>query len=217
MLLQTSWFRWTTSPTFDETYFLSCALQTVNDGRLDPRICSQGVAPLPILSDYLLPLSLTGGENRPSPWVGQPADARLIRGPRFLHSIVVGLPLVFCVSWWLMKRQGLPAAVLGAGLATFSPTIVAHSALATTDGCFALFGFLGLAAIGWYFRQPSPARFVVMMIAVAAAMAAKYSGIFLLPVVAVMFVLRAIAMPREKGRVRRCWCCSSGGDCTCSA
>jgi len=200
MLLQTTWFRRTTSLTFDETYFLSCALQTVHDGRLDPRICSQGVAPLPIMLDYLLPLSLVGGENRPDPWEGQPHDAHLINGPRLANSIMVGLPLVFCVSGWLFKRQGIIAAALGAGLVAFSPTLVAHASLATTDSSFALFGLLGLAAVAWYFRQPSRGRFVVMAVAIAAAMTAKYSGVFLLPVVALMFVFRALGSPREEGR-----------------
>lgn len=195
MLLQTSWFRGTKSITFDETYFLSCGLQTVHDGKLDTRICSEGVAPLPILLDYLLPLSLAGGEDRPSPWEGQLQDARLIVGPRLANSILVGLPLVLLVSWWLFRRHGAIAAALGAGLIAFSPGIVGHASLAATDACFALFGTLALAAIGWYFVQPSLWRFSVMALAIAAGMAAKYSGVFLLPVVAVVFVLRAVACP----------------------
>ncbi len=199
MLLQTTWFRRTTSLTFDETFFLNCGLQTVHDGWLDPRICAEGVAPLPIMLDYLLPLSLTGGENRPDRWKGEPHDGRLIAGPRLANSIVVGLPLVFCVSWWLFKRQGTLAAALGAGLVAFSPTMLAHAAMATTDSCFALFGLLGLAGIAWYFRRPSRGRFVVMTVAIAAAMTAKYSGVFLLPVVAIMFVLRAVAITHGEG------------------
>lgn len=199
MLVQTSWFRHTKSITFDETYFLSCGLQTIHDGRLDSRICSQGVAPLPILLDYLLPLSFVGVEARPTPWEGQAQDARLIYGPRLANSLLVGLPLVFVVSWWLFKRRGVMAGIVGAGLIAFSPSVVAHASLATTDSCFALFGMLALAAISWYFHQPSRWRFVIMAVAIASAMAAKYSGVFLLPVVALMFVFRTGWSMNEDG------------------
>ncbi len=199
LLLQATWFRQTKSITFDETYFLSCALQTVHDGKLDTRICSQGIAPLPILLDYLLPLR-GQGENRPTPWEGRPQDARLIVGPRLMNSILVGLPLLLLVSGWLFLRQGTPAALAGAGLLVFSPSIVAHVSLATTDACFALFALAALAAIAWYFRQPSRGRFILLALAIAAAMAAKYSGVFLLPLAAAMFLLRDVNPPAEESQ-----------------
>ncbi|MDI9442876.1 MAG: hypothetical protein QM844_01755, partial [Planctomycetota bacterium] len=98
LLIQATAFRQNKSITFDETYFLSCALQTVRDGRLDPRIAAEGIAPLPIILSYLAPLSLSGGEDRPEPWWGHVRDARLIAGPRLVNSIVVGLPLLLLVA-----------------------------------------------------------------------------------------------------------------------
>ncbi len=200
MLLQAAWLRHTKSVTYDETFFLSCSLQTLHDGELDKRLCSLGVAPLPILLQYLPPLSLSGGEDRPDTWDGQPNDSRLISGPRLVSSIVVGLPLMLLVACWLYQRQGATAAALGAGLVAFSPSILAHSSLATTDACFALFGMLGLAAIAWYFQQPSRRRLVVMSLAIGAALAAKYSGVFLLPVVAFMYLPRMAALAGDENR-----------------
>ena len=208
VLLQATWFRHTKSITFDETFFLSSALQTIHDGKVDSRIGSAGIAPLPILVDYLVPLSFTGGEIRPNVWDGQPQDSRLIFGPRLANSIVVGLGLVILVSTWLFKRRGVVAAALGAGMIALSPSIVGHVSLAATDAFFALFGTLALAAIAWYFDQPSRWRFTVMAVAIAAALSAKYSGVFLLPVVVVLFLLKRVFPATEEGgpsRGRRLW------------
>lgn len=214
LLIQATAFRQNKSITFDETYFLSCALQTVRDGRLDPRIAAEGIAPLPIMLSYLLPLSFSGGEDRPEPWRGQVQDARLIAGPRLANSIVVGLPLLVLVAGWLYWRKGVSAAAAGAGLIAFCPSLVAHVSLAGTDACFALFGTLALGAIAWHFHRPSPWRFGLMALAIAAGMAAKYSGVFLLPVVAVMYVVHTSGRLADQSRVpwmKRCRRAALGG------
>ncbi|NUQ62827.1 MAG: phospholipid carrier-dependent glycosyltransferase [Pirellulales bacterium] len=197
LLVQTAWFRHTKSITFDETYYLGCSLQTLHDGRLDPRLASQGVAPLPIFLNYLPALSFAKPEDRPIAWQGKLRDPELIRGPRLITSVLAGLPLLLAVSIWLYSRKGAAAAAAGAGLMAFSPSIIAHASLATTDACFALFATLALAAIAWHFRQPSRRRFVVMAAAISLAMAAKYSGVFLLPVVLVMFLVQAFGQLRS--------------------
>ena len=94
LLVETTWFRHGKSVTFDETIYLSGALQTLHDGRLDPRLAAAGVAPLPILLEYLFPLSFAEREQRPSLAEGKLQDARLIDGPRLSNSILVGLPLL---------------------------------------------------------------------------------------------------------------------------
>ena len=208
ILLQATWFRNTKSITFDETYYLSCTLQTVHDGKLDSRIGTAGMAPLPILVDYLLPLSCTGGEVRPGTWDGKPHDPQLIRWPRLVNSLLIGLGLVVLVAVWLFKRCGAMAAMLGAGLTAFSPNMVGHASLAATDAFFAMFGLLALAAIAWYFHQPTRTRFVVMAAAIGAALTAKYSALFLLPVAGVMFISQIVVFPTGEDRppwMRRLW------------
>ncbi len=198
LLIQAAWFRHTKSITFDETLYLGSALETLHDGKLDPRLASLGVAPLPIALNYLPSLSFILPQQRPSLAEGKPEDAHLIHGPRLTNSILMGVPLLLIVSAWLLRRRGVVAAAAGAGLMAFSPSIIAHASLATTDACFALFALLALAAIAWYFSGPSRLRFIMMAAAIAAAMAAKYSGVFLLPVVAILFLLHPDAASRRR-------------------
>lgn len=200
LVLQANWFRQTKSITYDESFYLSCALRTLQSGRLDPRLASNGVAPLPVMLAHLAPLSL-GQREREEPDLSRRIfqSARLIGGPRLATAILIGLPLVLTVAVWLYRRKGILAAATGAGLVAFSPSIIAHASLAATDACFALFVLLALAAIAWYFSRPSWLRFLVMAAGIAAAMAAKYSGVFLLPVAAILFVLHTFR-PAEENR-----------------
>ncbi|MBP85450.1 MAG: hypothetical protein CMJ64_01845 [Planctomycetaceae bacterium] len=48
LLCHTTLARRSTSITFDETFYLSCALQTVHDGWLDKRLSENGVGALPV-------------------------------------------------------------------------------------------------------------------------------------------------------------------------
>lgn len=180
-LWQTSLVRKTQSPTYDETYYLNCGLQSIHDGRLDPRICAEGIAPLPLMVTYLPPLASTGGEARPMPWVGQFKDPEYLSGPRILNSILFGLPLLIVCFFWLKKRQGLVAAMTGATLVSLSPLIVAHSSLATMDLGFAFAGLVALLAIGWAIQQPNFKRLALAATATAVALSSKYSAVFLLP------------------------------------
>lgn len=184
------WSIRTTSVTLDETYYLGCGLQTIHDHRLDPRLARHGVAPLPILFEYLPPLSTEPRQERSSLWSGKMEDPGLIPGPRYLTALLAGAPLVALVSWWLYRRRGLAAAFTGAALTALSPSILAHCAVATTDAAFALFTLLALAAVAAFFKQPSPKQFFLMALAIAAAMSAKYAGLFLLPVVFALLLLR---------------------------
>ncbi|MDI9443482.1 MAG: hypothetical protein QM844_04865, partial [Planctomycetota bacterium] len=108
---------------------------------------------------------------------------------------------------WLYRRKGASAATAGAGLIAFCPSVVAHVSLAGTDACFALFGTLALAAIAGHFHRPSPWRFGLMALAIAAGMAAKYSGVFLLPVAAVMYLVQPPRPAADRARmpwIKRC-------------
>lgn len=92
-------------------------------------------------------------------------------------------------------------------MVAFSPSILAHASLATTDACFALFGLLGLAAFVWRMRQPTWGRFVLLGVVIGLALAAKYSGVFLFPVTGILFLTElwpATVGPRWKRVVSTC-------------
>jgi 4-amino-4-deoxy-L-arabinose transferase-like glycosyltransferase len=77
----------------------------------------------------------------------------------------------------------------------FSPTVLAHASVATTDACFALFSVIALAAMTWYWTSPSSLRYLLMGAAIGVAMSAKQSAVFLFPAAFILFV--AIARKRN--------------------
>lgn len=192
LLVEAAWFRRTNSITVDETFYLSCGLQTVHDGWLDPRLARFGVAPLPVLIDYVIPLASTDGQVRPDPWEPAPGDRALIDGPRLINAILGGVALVALVFAWLYRRRGLAAASFGAGMIALSPTIVAHASVATTDALFAVAGVLALAALACYLPRPTAPRLILVAVAAAVAMSTKYSGLFLLPTIGIMLLAHAL-------------------------
>ncbi|WP_350186646.1 glycosyltransferase family 39 protein [Gimesia sp.] len=181
ILQQTAAFRNSKSATFDETYYLSTALKTVHQGFLDTRISGEGVAPLPIILDYLPVVWNEEGSLRENPWEGEVSDPVLIRRARGLNSILVGIPTMLVVYCWLYRRRGYLAALLGGALVTFSPTMEAHFSLATTDACFTLMALIALATLVRYWKQPGAWNLFWVALAVSVAISAKYSGILLLP------------------------------------
>src|SRR5262245_36092534 len=182
LLGEASWFASRHSITYDETIYLNLSLQSLRNRRLDPEFMRLGVAPLPVFMTYAAPLWSTAAPPRPSMQAARVTDPQLIRAPRFLNALLLGVPLVVLVFVWLYRRRGLTAATLGGAMIALSPTIVAHASLATTDESLAFFSTLGLAATASAASSRSILRLVVCAAAVAAAMSAKYSAVYLLPV-----------------------------------
>lgn len=188
----TASFRAAKSPVFDETFYLSTALASVKQGRIDPRLCQSGVAPLPVMLNYLPVVWSTGGDERPQPWKGKYADAQLIFKTRSMNSLLVGIPTMLLVYFWLYRRRGYTAGVFGAALLTFSPSLIAHFSLATTDSCFTLSALIALATLTYYWKNPSRKTLFWLALAVAIAISVKYSGLFLLPCVLIILAVNAI-------------------------
>ena len=193
VLIEAAVVRRTKSITFDETYYLNCGLQTVHDRWIDHRIAAEGIAPLPLMLTYVPALACAPSEARPEPWKGQLNDRSFISGPRLLNTLFIGLPLVIFVFVWIYRRRDLPTACLGSGLLSLSPTFMAHASLATMDAAIALFSTLAIAATAWYFQQPNRQRFCLWALSIAAAMSAKYSGVFLLPMSGLLLFFQAPA------------------------
>src|SRR5262245_30095707 len=108
------------------------------------------------------------------------------------------LPLILLTAllgWtlWAWGRTMLgPAAGLGAlFVVAFDPGLLAHGALVTTDtGCAAL-STLCLFALWRYLRARTRARLLACGVALGAALAAKFSSVLLLPLIAVFLLLSA--------------------------
>ena len=175
LLVQTSWARAHSSLVFDETIYLSAGLQSVHDGRLDPRLFRLGVAPLPILLDFVPALAFQPREVRERLSDSTPRDPILIKWPRLLTVLFAGVPLLIVVFLWLNTRHGLVVATTGAACLACSPTMVAHASLATTDLTAAFWALVAAIAIGHYATRPGWSRLVLCAGAIALAMSARNS------------------------------------------
>ena len=187
--LQTFRFQNQKSITFDETFYLSCALQTVHDGRLDRELVRKGSAPLPVLVAWWVPSMLAGGADRPDRWQGRVDDPRHAHTARRLHATVIGVAMVWFVFGWLLRRRGLLAASVAGGLLAFSPTILAHAAIAGADLCFVLLTVIALAALDGMTRFRTTGRIAVAGVACGFAFSAKYSAAFLFPLAGLLLAL----------------------------
>ncbi|QDU64537.1 Dolichyl-phosphate-mannose-protein mannosyltransferase [Planctomycetes bacterium Pan216] len=186
-LWQTTLARRAWSITFDETFYLNTALQTDHDARLDPRLSQNGTGALPVLLANVPAAMTVERTSRPSEWRGSPDDPPVNALARLISSLLVGLPLVVIVYTWLLVRRGYLGATIGGAMMAFSPTVLAHASLASTDACFALATLVSLAALAAWYRKPTPPRFLLAGATIGLAISSKYSGVFLFPVL--LFVL----------------------------
>ena len=197
MLAVTTALRQNQSLTFDESFFLNCGLQTIHDGRLDPRICGEGVAPLPFMLTYLPGLIGTPGADCPVLWSGRMDAPQRIQWPRFLNSLLFAVPLILVSCFWLRARRGWGPALLAAALIALSPLIVAHASLATMDMGFATTGLLAVMSLDGVLRKPTIGRIAISALLSAAAISSKYSAVFLFPALALLLLIRREA-PAER-------------------
>jgi 4-amino-4-deoxy-L-arabinose transferase-like glycosyltransferase len=181
VLWQAALFRQTTSGVYDEKLYLDLGLAAFQHG--DFRLMEGlGVAPLPVLLSYWLPARAFPDGVSPA------AFPEAIRLARLSHAILVGLPLVLLPYVWMARRRGCLAAAIVGGLLAFSPNVVAFAALATTDATIVVCSLLALAALAHYAAAPSALRVVGVGLALGLALSAKYSALFLLPVIFVVLV-----------------------------
>lgn len=202
VLIQAAAIRRHASPTYDEVIYLNLGLKAYRDR--DPAVFIRPmVPPLPIWLGAAWPAMVAGRSE-----VAPERLPDLINRARVAMSAAIGVPLVLVVFAWLKRRRGLAAGALGGALLAFSPSVIAHASLATTDAAFTLFSLVALAALVWYRARPTSGRFLVVGAAIGTALAAKQSAIFLFPVALVWLAEiewerrnGARAWPRTSGRV----------------
>jgi hypothetical protein len=115
----------------------------------------------------------------------KPAPDRVMFWAR-LPMILVGALLG--VFLYLLGRRlvGEAAAVGAVFLYALDPNVIAHSQFVTTDVGLAAFLCLFLFTLWRYLEEPGTARMVWCGIAMGLMLGAKYSGVFLLPIAAVL-------------------------------
>jgi 4-amino-4-deoxy-L-arabinose transferase-like glycosyltransferase len=186
--------------TYDETTYLSLS-QDIFRRHSFQSCVDAGVAPLPLLIEYG-PAACRDEADRAGSWEGHPGDPALVDLARRTTALAVGVPLVLLVFYWLLRRGGLLPAALGGAFVAFSPGVLAHASLATTDACFTLTSLLCLAALAGYRERPSALRLLLLSLSFGMALASKYSAVFLLPVIAYVLLVHAALDSRGRWWVR---------------
>ena len=111
---------------------------------------------------------------------GNDADTLIFwaRIPILFISLLFG----FFLFQWTKEIFGKKAALLTLTLYVFSPDIVAHSSLATTDLCVAFFFFLSIMSFDRYLKNPTPKRLILTGLFSGLAFLSKLSAILLFPI-----------------------------------
>ena len=94
------------------------------------------------------------------------------------------------IAVWTRNAFGPGAAILALVLYAFDPTVTAHGHYVKNDVPATLFCFL--AAIAWcaFLTGPGQRRLALASAALGLAVATKFSALFLLPVLAILYVVR---------------------------
>jgi 4-amino-4-deoxy-L-arabinose transferase-like glycosyltransferase len=130
--------------------------------------------------------------------------AAVLARARYMIALLGGA-LVLVITLWSWSLFGAAGGLASGILAAFSPTLLAHAGLATSDTAGALGYTAALLAYWRLCHRISPARIAVAGLATAGLALAKYSAV-LFPLVAVGLlvarVLRPAALPAFGRRIR---------------
>jgi hypothetical protein len=109
-----------------------------------------------------------------------------------LPMILTGVFLGLMIYRWGRELLGETAALGALFLYALDPTIIAHSALVTTDVGLAAFTLAFLYALWKHVQAPSLARQLWCGVALGCALGAKYTAVFLLPIGAALLLVGAM-------------------------
>lgn len=119
------------------------------------------------------------------------ADRLLFWGrvPIVLLSVLFGVVVFFCAREWYGAKAGYVALLLY----LFTPDLLAHGQLVTTDLGVAGFMFLAVYAFFRALRLLTPIRFLLAALATSCAIVTKFSGVLIFPMLAAIGILFAIS------------------------
>ncbi len=190
------------SPTFDEPAHIGAGLSYLRTGDFKvnlqhpPLLKEIGALPL-ILMGVRLPMSdddWSAIDTRRDPgfqWrlgnaviYGNDADRVMFwsRLPFLALATLLGLSIYL----WGRRLLGDAAALGALALYVFDPTIIAHATLVATDVGFAAFALLFVFSLWHYLNRRSYRRLALCGLALGAALAAKFTGVVLLPLAALL-------------------------------
>lgn len=126
---------------------------------------------------------------------GNDANAILFRAR--LAASVLTLLLALLVFLAAREMFGTAAGLIALGLISFDPTLLAHSALVTTDAGQACFLFWAVYAFYRYVKVPTGARLLTVGLVAGLALAAKHSAVLLFPMLLLLAVVEVTRFGRH--------------------
>jgi 4-amino-4-deoxy-L-arabinose transferase-like glycosyltransferase len=129
-------------------------------------------------------------------------DANTILFRVRLATSLVTIALALIVFLAAQEMFGGGAGLIALGLIAFDPTLLAHSALMTTDAGQACFMFWSIYALYRYVKSPSNWRLLLVGLLFGLALASKHSAVLLLPMLLVLAISEVVwlgAPPRGEG------------------
>jgi tetratricopeptide (TPR) repeat protein len=115
-----------------------------------------------------------------------------VRMATSILTILLAL-LVFLAT---QEMFGSGAGLIALSLLAFDPTLLAHSALFTTDAAQACFMFWAVYAFYRYAKQPTLLRLIAVALIAGLALASKHSCVLLLPML-ILLALVEVIWPRQ--------------------
>ena len=107
-----------------------------------------------------------------------------------LPIIFLGVLLCFVVYLFAKEIYGQKAAWIALTLAVFSPELIAHSQLVTTDLALTLFMLCTFYFFWKYMKDEKKKHFYYIAIFLGLSLATKFSAIFMIPLMIVCYVFR---------------------------
>ena len=208
-------FAWVKSSTYDESEHVVAGYRALTVGDFDvdhqhpplariwcalPLVCLNGIRQPTVLPEGLHTRPLFWGPI--FMWKANRDGAYLTWLTR-LPMVALTLIMAALVYGWARELYGPRSGLLALFLCAFSPNVIAHGSLATTDLPAACFSILTGWALSRWMQRPSALRGIGAGAAMGLALASKISTLSLLPALAALAAmcwLREAAAQREPSR-----------------
>jgi 4-amino-4-deoxy-L-arabinose transferase-like glycosyltransferase len=118
-------------------------------------------------------------------------------------GLALGAALLLVIYLWSRRLHGPAGGLISLGLGALCPTLLAHAPLATVDVGGALFFVLAAWLCRRALLRPGAARWAAAGAGVGAAVAAKFTGLLLLPLVVVWAAWARRRLPDRRTPARR--------------
>src|SRR5581483_9938569 len=196
-LAQCAWFIRTQSLTYDEPTHIAAGLEALRNGRFE--IWDDHHPPLARLL-FALPLHDPKWQIQISPEEGFIVK-NIAPNPEALswraRTMNVLLGLTLAILFWFTARRlfSEPAANFALTLFVFSPALIAHFSLTTTDGAATLMTFATAAAVVYWREKPSLKRAAILGVVLGLLLLAKFSTPIIFAVAMVWMLVPVRGVP----------------------